>query len=119
MSDDELLFAEETDAKHTEIVDTIKVLIVDDEEEVHVVTKLVLNNFIFEGKRIEILSVYSANEAKEILEKHEEIALILLDVVMERADAGLELVKYIREVMKNNLVRIVSRTGQSYEAPEA
>ena len=119
MFDDELLFAEETDGKLIDIVDTIKVLIVDDEEEVHVVTKLVLNNFIFEGKRIELLSVYSASEAKAILEKHEDIALVLLDVVMERADAGLQLVKYIREVMENNLVRIVLRTGQPGEAPEA
>jgi CheY-like chemotaxis protein len=119
MPNDELLFAEETDVTTSDIVDTIKVLIVDDEEEVHVVTKLVLNNFIFEGKRIELLSVYSANEAKIILEKYEDIALILLDVVMERADAGLQLVKYIREVMKNNLVRIVLRTGQPGEAPEA
>lgn len=119
MPNDELLFAEETDANPNGIVDTIKVLIVDDEEEVHVVTKLVLNNFIFEGKKIELLSVYSASEAKVVLEKHEDIALILLDVVMERADAGLQLVKYIREDMKNNLVRIVLRTGQPGEAPEA
>jgi response regulator RpfG family c-di-GMP phosphodiesterase len=116
---DELLFAEETDVLDSKIADTIKVLIVDDEEEVHIVTKLVLNGFIFEGKKIELLSVYSASEAQEILMKHEDIALILLDVVMERADAGLQLVKYIREVMKNKLVRIVLRTGQPGEAPEA
>ncbi len=116
---DELLFADETDVVNPKIVDTIKVLIVDDEEEVHVVTKLVLNDFVFEGKKIELLSVYSASEAKEVLLKQEDIALILLDVVMERADAGLELVKYIREVMGNSLVRIVLRTGQPGEAPEA
>ncbi|SFM32428.1 DUF3369 domain-containing protein [Pelosinus propionicus] len=116
---DELLFADETDAAESKSVETIKVLIVDDEEEVHIVTKLVLNDFVFEGKQIELLSVYSAREAKEILLEHEDIALILLDVVMERADAGLELVKYIREVMGNSLVRIVLRTGQPGEAPEA
>ncbi|MCC5466109.1 DUF3369 domain-containing protein [Pelosinus baikalensis] len=116
---DELLFADETDVVEPKIVDKIKVLIVDDEEEVHIVTKLVLNDFVFEGKKIELLSVYSASEAKEVLLKHEDIALILLDVVMERADAGLQLVKYIREVMGNNLVRIVLRTGQPGEAPEA
>lgn len=116
---DELLFIDEAEAKEQGAAETIKVLIVDDEEEVHVVTKMVLNDFIFEGKKIELLSVYSAREAQEILCKHEDIALILLDVVMERADAGLQLVKYIREVMGNNLVRIVLRTGQPGEAPEA
>ncbi|MDF2633603.1 MAG: response regulator receiver modulated metal dependent phosphohydrolase [Pelosinus sp.] len=117
--DDELLFIEEVDVQDTKIAEQIKVLIVDDEEEVHIVTKLVLNGFIFEGKKIQLLSVYSASEAREILTKHEDIALILLDVVMERADAGLQLVKYIREVMDNKLVRIVLRTGQPGEAPEA
>ncbi|AIF50855.1 DUF3369 domain-containing protein [Pelosinus sp. UFO1] len=117
--DDELLFVEETDVRDTKAAGQIKVLIVDDEEEVHIVTKLVLNNFVFEGKKIELLSVYSASEAKTVLEEHGDIALILLDVVMERADAGLELVKYIREVMENKLVRIVLRTGQPGEAPEA
>jgi response regulator RpfG family c-di-GMP phosphodiesterase len=116
---DELVFAQETEVLHSKITDTVKVLIVDDEEEVHIVTKLVLNGFIFEGKQIELLSVYTASEAREILMKHKDIALILLDVVMERADAGLQLVKYIREVMDNKLVRIVLRTGQPGEAPEA
>lgn len=119
--DDTLLFMEESDgASHENSMHEVwKVLIVDDEAEVHIVTKLVLDGFVFEGKKVEFISVYSAAEAKEKLREEKDIALIILDVVMERADAGLQLVKYIREEMNNKVVRIVLRTGQPGEAPES
>ena len=115
---DELLFMDE-DVVDNPIMDTWKILIVDDEEDVHVVTKLVLDNFVLEGKVIELMSVYSGKEAKEKLHEHPDIALVILDVVMERADAGLQLVKYIRDEMKNKVMRLVLRTGQPGQAPES
>lgn len=98
--------------------DTWKILVVDDEAEIHNVTKLVLDGFTFEGKPITFISAYSGEEAKASLEKHPDTALILLDVVMESDDAGLEVVKYIRNVLCNSLVRIILRTGQPGQAPE-
>ena len=119
MQDDTIIFAEENDVKNYAVQDVWKVLIVDDEVEVHAVTRLVLENFVFEEKKIELISVYSAEEAKKILEKQDDIALVLLDVVMERSDAGLRLVRYIREELGNKLVRIILRTGQPGAAPES
>jgi CheY-like chemotaxis protein len=55
---------------------------------------------------------------KEILANHPDTAVILLDVVMEHDQAGLELVKYIREELHNPFVRIILRTGQPGQAPE-
>jgi two-component system sensor histidine kinase ChiS len=98
--------------------DSWKILVVDDEPEIHNVTKLVLNDFIFEGKALTFISAYSGEEAKALIEKHPDTALILLDVVMETDDAGLEAVKYIRDVLGNLLVRIILRTGQPGQAPE-
>lgn len=95
-----------------------KLLIVDDEPEVHEITKLALNNFHFENRGLEFLSAYSANEAISIIESNPDIALTLLDVVMETDHAGLDLVQYIREDMNNNTIRIVLRTGQPGKAPE-
>src|SRR5438132_8720027 len=46
------------------------------------------------------------------------IAVILLDVVMETDAAGLDLVEYIRNDIKNETVRIILRTGQPGQAPE-
>jgi response regulator RpfG family c-di-GMP phosphodiesterase len=94
------------------------VLIVDDEAEVHNVTKLALRHFSFEDRPLAYFHAYSGAEARKILNENHEIAVILLDVVMETDDAGLLLAKYIREELGNNLVRIVLRTGQPGVAPE-
>jgi len=96
----------------------INVLVVDDEKEVHDVTHMVLNDFSFDGQGINLIDAYSAAEAKTKLDEGNTIALILLDVVMEQDDSGLELVKYIRESLENKMVRIILRTGQPGQAPE-
>lgn len=95
-----------------------KLLIVDDEPEVHSTTKLVLGDFEFEGGKLEFLSATSGAEAIDILRKHNDIAVILLDVVMETPHAGLDCVRTIRHDLQNRLVRIVLRTGQPGQAPE-
>jgi len=95
-----------------------KLLLVDDEPEIHEVTRLVLNNFRFEGKPLQFLSAYTIDEAKQLLQAHEDIAATLLDVVMDTESSGLDLVKYIREDLNNHQIRIVLRTGQPGQAPE-
>ena len=93
-------------------------LIVDDEPEVHSITKLVLSDFAYKGRKARFLSAHSAAEARRILARESDIALILLDVVMETEDAGLRLVHHIREELQNRNVRIILRTGQPGQAPE-
>jgi len=95
-----------------------KILIVDDDKDVHYVTKTVLSRLTFEKKRINFLSALNGDEAKKILRSHFDIALILLDVVMEDDDTGLMLSKFIRDELNNPYVRIVLRTGQPGHAPE-
>ena len=94
------------------------VLMVDDEPEIHEITKLVLANTSFSGIPVELHSAYSAAEASAFLERHHDTALMLLDVVMETDDAGLRLVKHVREQMANPDLQIVLRTGQPGMAPE-
>ncbi len=93
-------------------------LVVDDEEEVHAVTHLALTGFEFASRPLEIISAYSGAEAKKIMSERNDIAMILLDVVMESDKAGLDVVKYIREDLENRIVRIILRTGQPGQAPE-
>ncbi|KPA13134.1 protein containing ATP-binding region, ATPase-like protein, partial [Candidatus Magnetomorum sp. HK-1] len=95
-----------------------KVLIVDDESDIHTVTKISLKNFDFKGKKVKLLHAFSAMDAKEILRKNPDIALVLLDVVMEKNNAGLELVQYLRNELSNPFTRVVLRTGQPGQAPE-
>ncbi len=96
-----------------------KLLIVDDDPEVHNITRLVLKDFSFEGKPLEFISAYSEADAKIVFNRYPDIAVILLDVVMEEDDSGLRFIKYIRSELKNQSVRIILRTGQPGQAPEA
>lgn len=119
--DDEVLVVEDIE----EIIDlgisnpnVWRILVVDDDADMHHVTRLVLSDFKFQERPLELISAYSGKEAYDILAKPNDIALVLLDVVMETEDAGLVLTRQIREQLKNQLVRIVLRTGQSGKAPE-
>lgn len=98
--------------------DMWKILIVDDEESVHAMTKLVSKKLVFENKNVKFYSAYSEEEAKNLLKEHNDIAVVLLDVVMEHRDSGFRLVRFIREELKNKELRIIIRTGQPGTAPE-
>ena len=95
-----------------------KLLIVDDENEIHVLTRLVLSDYSYNGATLEFLSAYSGKEAKQLIKNHPDAACMLLDVVMETHDAGLEVAKFVREEAKNDKLRIILRTGQPGKAPE-
>ncbi|MCK4662582.1 MAG: SpoIIE family protein phosphatase [Bacteroidales bacterium] len=95
-----------------------KVLIVDDEEAIHIVIRLALDDFTYKNKEIQFFVANSAFKAKNILKQNSDIALILLDVVMESNTAGLELVKFIREELENHFIQIVLWTGQPGKAPK-
>jgi diguanylate cyclase (GGDEF)-like protein len=95
-----------------------RILIVDDDEQVHMATELALADSVIQGRTLEFLHAYSAMEARRVLASSDNIAVIFLDVVMEKEDAGLKLVKVIREQLGLADVRIILRTGQPGYAPE-
>lgn len=95
-----------------------RVLIVDDEPDVHLATRFSLTGFSFNDRPLEILSAYSGAQALSILSIESDIALIFLDVVMETDDAGLRVARDIRNKLHNHQIRIVLRTGQPGQAPE-
>jgi response regulator RpfG family c-di-GMP phosphodiesterase len=114
---DEILFAEDTD-EEIELQGKWKVLIVDDEPEVHAVTRLALNDFVFQDRNLDFISAYDGEQAKQMFREHDDIAVVLLDVVMETDDAGLIVADFIRNEMDNHFTRIILRTGQPGQAPE-
>ncbi|MBI2421807.1 MAG: DUF3369 domain-containing protein [Candidatus Hydrogenedentes bacterium] len=117
---DDLLFVNDDEAPEAvpELTQPWKVMIVDDEAEVHNVTRLVLEGFQFAERGLDLISAYSAAEAREKIALHPDLAMVLLDVVMETEDAGLRFAQYVREDLRNAAVRIVLRTGQPGQAPE-
>lgn len=95
-----------------------RLLVVDDDEAIHTSTRFVLSDFEYNGETLSLLHAYSADEAKRYLTENNDIAVILLDVVMETDDAGLRLIDYVRNDLDNKDIRIILRTGQPGVAPE-
>ncbi|PDT70851.1 DUF3369 domain-containing protein [Bradyrhizobium sp. C9] len=95
-----------------------KIAVIDDDHAVHEGTRFALSDYNLNGATLEILSAYSAAEGRTLMRDNPDIAAVLLDVIMETDVAGLELVEYIRNEIRNETVRIILRTGQPGQAPE-
>lgn len=95
-----------------------KVAIIDDEEQLHSVTKMVLQNTRVDDRPLVFLSAFTAAEGLELFRAHPDIALAFVDVIMESDNSGLDLIRTIRNDLGNHFTRIVLRTGQPGTAPE-
>lgn len=95
-----------------------RVLIVDDEPDVHQLTELSLRSMRHHDLPLTFLRAFSGAEAVELMRANPDVAVVLLDVVMESDDAGLQACRTIREELGNRSVRILLRTGQPGAAPE-
>ena len=118
---DELIFKEEDNSEEVinENMRVWNILIVDDDEEIHTVTRLALSDLVVGDRKLNFLHAYTGKQALEVLAEYQrEIAIILLDVVMETDDAGLNVVRHMREQMQLVEPRIILRTGQPGYAPE-
>ena len=118
MSHDDLVFADEAEDGSASPAPAWRILVVDDDADVHSTTTFALGNVEMQGRRLSVLHAYSAAEAFALLRREADIAVVLLDVVMESADAGLALVRRIRHELGLTDVRIILRTGQPGYAPE-
>jgi diguanylate cyclase (GGDEF)-like protein len=122
-SGDDVVFLDEsthaTDSQASGAVDDVwLVMIVDDDADVHSATTFALSNVEIQNRPLAFLHAYSAQQARDLLIEEPNVAVILLDVVMEQQDEGLQLVHYIRNVLHRAEVRIILRTGQPGYAPE-
>lgn len=95
-----------------------KILVVDDDPDVHDVTRIAVDGCDFEDRPFELLHALSAEEARACLSEHDDIAVALIDVVMENDTAGLGLVSWIRSELGNSFTRLILRTGQPGYAPQ-
>jgi signal transduction histidine kinase len=116
--DDIIHFAEEQKAPSRDVAPPWKVAVIDDDRAVHEGTRYALYDYRLNGQGLVLLSAYSAAEGKDLLRANPDIAVVLLDVVMETDSAGLDLVTFIRNELNNDTLRIILRTGQPGQAPE-
>ncbi len=119
LQDGDFLFENESDAGSQPDKRVVwRVLLVDDDPDVHHTTVFAVGQRHLVGRPIEFLHAYSAAHAREMLLTEKDLAIVLLDVVMESDTAGLDLVAYIRQIANLSNTRIVLRTGQPGYAPE-
>ncbi len=95
-----------------------RVLVVDDDADVHAATRFALRGLLADGRPLELLHAHSAAEGLAVLQAEPDIAVALVDVVMECDDAGLQLVAKARQELGLHKLRIILRTGQPGMAPE-
>ncbi|MFZ6723267.1 bifunctional diguanylate cyclase/phosphodiesterase [Undibacterium sp. Ji49W] len=118
--DDELFIIEDTAdiSGDPRLIRSWKVAIVDDDEDVHSTTCFALQYVQILNRPLEFIHTYSKDETRRVFAAESDIAVVLLDVVMETEHAGLELVSFIRDELGWADTRIILRTGQPGYAPE-
>lgn len=117
-SDDLLLVVDDVPAVEPEVSTRAwHVLVVDDDDEIHETTRFALRGVRILDHPIRLLHARSAAEARQRVAETGDLAVALVDVVMESPDAGLRLVRELREAGCHEM-RIVLRTGQPGYAPE-
>jgi response regulator RpfG family c-di-GMP phosphodiesterase len=115
---DALQFAPEPPATPDHDTSPWKIAVVDDDDAIRAITRLALGRLRVDGRPVALLEAASADEGIALFAAHPDIALGLIDMVMEDAEAGLRLVREVRGAQRNRRVRLVVRTGQPGEQAE-
>ena len=90
-------------------MDTLKILVVDDESRMRKLVKDFLTK-----KNFQVLEAGNGEEAMDIFYEEKDIALIILDVMMPKMDGW----EVFREIRKNSKVPIIMLTARSDERDE-
>ena len=90
-------------------MDTLKILVVDDESRMRKLVKDFLTK-----KNFQVLEAGNGEEAMDIFYEEKDIALIILDVTMPKMDGW----EVCREIRKNSKVPIIMLTARSDERDE-
>ncbi len=94
-----------------------QILVIDDDPNIHAITRLNLRRIRLHDRPLSLIGALSAEAARAVLDQQSDVALALIDVVMESENAGLDLVKFIRSTLNNRAIRLILRTGQPGMAP--
>jgi len=92
-----------------------KILIVSDEEKLHKISAIVFNDFRFHGKKVEFINAYSYYTGVKEITNNSDIAVVIIDIMIEDEILGLKLVKYIRKYLNNKYTRIILQSNTSEE----
>jgi len=95
-----------------------KILTIDNIPSFNEIIEIIAGRLSFKNRKLSVLKASSLEEGKEILSRNSDIALILVDIMMEEKDSGLEFIRYVRNNLKNQESRLILRTGYPDSLPE-
>jgi CheY-like chemotaxis protein len=95
------------------------ILVVDDDETVLAVTRLVFRRLRLLGRKLKLHCFSDTRSARAFLSERNDIAIGIIDVVMETTTDGFDLIRWIRDQPHLYATRLVVRTGEPGELPEA
>ncbi|MCR6631875.1 MAG: hypothetical protein NVV74_18525 [Magnetospirillum sp.] len=116
---DLMQFAQEPEPRPVRDHAPWKILVVDDDDDVHVMTEILLREVEFDGRALHFLHAFSGKAARDVFAEQDDIAVAFVDVVMEHDLAGLDLVRHVRDDLGNREVSLILRTGQPGWPPNA
>ncbi len=95
------------------ISDNWNILIIDDNEDIHTITKNAFFDEVINGKQISFLSAYTEKEALTFLKEfHQDIVVLILDLVLgDNGAEGCTIINYINKELHNSRLQIILRTG--------
>jgi diguanylate cyclase (GGDEF)-like protein len=97
---------------------TWRVLVVDNDPDVHAATRAALEGQMLFERPLVFMHAYSGDEARCLLLREHDLAMVLIDVGSQRARTGLDLVDFIRHTAGLSNTRIVLRTGRPGQVPD-
>jgi CheY-like chemotaxis protein len=89
-----------------------KVLLVDDDPSILRLGELLLSSVEFDGRKVSLLQARSAEDAKQVFRENLDIAVAIVDVIMETESAGLDLAVWISKQETHAATRVVVHSGQ-------
>lgn len=95
-----------------------RILVVDDEPDVYAVLEMALGGERVEGRPLELTWSSSGAAARGRLQAGEAYDLLLVDIVMEHASAGLDLIQWVLGAYGETRPVMVVLTGQPGDVDE-
>lgn len=94
-----------------------RILIVSEDPEVHAASRASLHAQMLFERPLMFLNAFSGDEARQLLLSETDLAVVILDLAMERAGVRLDLVKFIRHAAALRNTRIILLSGQPGQEP--
>jgi diguanylate cyclase (GGDEF)-like protein/PAS domain S-box-containing protein len=116
--DDFLIPVLETSERPSQAAPCCTIMVVDDDQDVHHAAALALSDKLCLGCELRLLNAFSVAQAREMLNRADDIAIVLLNLEIGNGREGLKLLHDMRNVLNLRVPRIILRLDESRTPPD-